>query len=299
MSDEDGLIGAIEAGGTKFVLGLARADGELIDTHRLPTTTPDETFAAMTSWLRAAADRHGRIAALGVASFGPLRTDRSASDWGTITTTPKPHWSGASFARALGPFGVPLAIDTDVTGAALGEWLGGAGAGRGTVVYTTVGTGIGTGVISGGRPLAGSGHYEAGHIRPARGAGDDWPGICPYHGDCLEGLASGPAIMARWEHDLSAGSAQEIGLIADYLAEMHAALVLLHMPDIAILGGGVAKAPGLIEAVRAKTRAKLAGYVESWDTDLGAHIVPPALGDLAGLAGAVELGRQALCESAA
>ncbi len=193
-------------------------------------------------------------------------------------------------------FGVPLAIETDVNGAAMGEAMAGAGRGARTLAYTTVGTGIGTGVVTDGKPLAGLSHYESGHIRPARAAGDDWPGSCPFHGACLEGLASGPAIIARWGHDLSQASAEQIALVADYLAEFASTLALLHMPDRMIFGGGVMKSPGLIEALRERTRAKLAGYVSAYDRPLDDVIVPPGLGDDAGITGAIALGRSALGE---
>jgi fructokinase len=189
---------------------------------------------------------------------------------------------------------VPITLETDVNAAALGEWLAGAGRGAGTLAYTTVGTGIGTGVLSAGIPLAGESHYEAGHIAVKRARGDDWPGVCPYHGDCLEGLASGPAILDRWGHDLGQASVAEIGRVARYLAQLAASLVLLHRPDRMIFGGGVMKGAGLIEALREATRETLGGYIAGWDGDLGKRIVAPALGDDAGIVGAIELGRRAL-----
>jgi len=288
------LIGAIEAGGTKFVLALARADGTVLDRTRNETRHPDETFDDMARWFLGAQDRHGKIGAFGIASFGPIDIDPASPAYGTFTTTPKPGWSGAGFQQALSAFDVPLAIDTDVNGAALGEVLAGAGQGARTLAYTTVGTGIGTGVVTNGVPLAGISHYESGHIRPARPAGDEWAGHCPYHGDCLEGLACGPAIKARWGHDLAAASPGEIALVAGYLAEFAASLVLLHMPEKLIFGGGVMKAPGVLEGLRVATRQKLAGYVAQWDRDLTDMIVPPGLGDDAGITGAIELGRRAL-----
>lgn len=289
------LIGAVEAGGTKFILALATEDGGMLVRERLPTKTAATTLPAMVDWFAAQQNRHGPIGAFGIASFGPLGIDPAAPDYGTFTTTPKPGWTGASFLRALSVFEAPIAIDTDVNGAALGEFLTGSGQGCSTVAYTTVGTGIGTGIVKHGIPLTGYSHYESGHIRPVQDtAVDPFGGSCPYHGACLEGLASGPAIHTRWGHDLSQGSHEQVRLIAGYLADLAATLVLLHMPDRLIFGGGVLKAPGLIESLRVQTRDKLAGYVPAYDDDLTGRIVSPGLGDDSGIAGAIELGRRAL-----
>ena len=190
-------------------------------------------------------------------------------------------------------------VDTDVNGAALGEWLNGAGQGCGTLAYTTVGTGIGTGVLQGGVPRAGISHLEAGHLRPPRDpARDPFPGRCPYHGDCLEGLACGPAIIDRWGGSLDQIAEREpdaVPLIASYLADFAVSLVLLHMPDRLIFGGGVMKAPGLLDSLRAQTEARLGGYVRHSRLDPGLvqYIAAPGLGDDAGITGAIELARRA------
>ena len=286
------LVGAVEAGGTKFVLALAQPDGTILERERIATREPAETLRDMAKWFEAMQTRHGAIAAFGIASFGPIDIDPASPAYGTLTTTPKPGWSGARYHDVLGHFGVPLAIDTDVNGAALGEWLRGAGQGMRTLAYTTVGTGIGSGVLHDGKPLSGVLHYESGHVRPARPAGDDWPGTCPFHGDCLEGLASGPAILARWGHDLSEADESEVALVAGYLAEFVVSLALLHMPERMIFGGGVMKSPGLIEALRRATEAKLAGYIAPYTGRFDELIVPPVLGDDAGITGAIELARR-------
>lgn len=293
------LIGAVEAGGTKFVAALSREDGTVLAQTRLPTEAPATTFPALADFFTAASAAHGPIAAFGIASFGPIDIDPTSPAYGTFTTTPKPGWSGARFHDALGRFGAPIVVDTDVNGAALGEWEAGAGQGCRTVAYTTVGTGIGTGVVRDGQALLGFSHYESGHIPMARDAlSDPFPGHCPYHGDCLEGLAAGPAIKARWGHSLSGlGSpADKVELIAGYVAQLATSLVLLHMPDRLIFGGGVMKAPGLIEAVRRETERRLGGYIQSPALDAGLehYIVLPGLGDDAGITGAIALGRQAL-----
>lgn len=294
-----GLIGAIEAGGTKFVLALAREDGTVLEQTRVPTLTPAEIWPKVTEFFTRAAARHGPIGAFGIASFGPIGIDPASPDYGRFLNTTKPGWSGARFQDALGQFGVPLALDTDVNGAALGEWAKGAGRGCGTLAYTTVGTGIGSGVIHAGRIAKGFSHYETGHIPvPHDRAVDPFPGCCSFHGDCLEGLASGPAILQRWGRSLDQliGDAAALDLIGTYLAQLATTLVLLHMPDRLVFGGGVMKAPGLIEVLRSKTEARLAGYLAAphFDPGLERYIVAPGLGDDAGIAGAILLGRQAL-----
>lgn len=296
MSSE-GLIGAVEAGGTKFVLALATQQGAIVARTRMPTNTPAETWPAMRAFFTQSSATHGPIAAFGVASFGPIDIDPASPAYGTFTTTPKPGWSGARFHDALGAFGAPIKVDTDVNGAAIGEWMAGAGQGCRTLAYTTIGTGIGTGVVQDGRSLMGISHFESGHIVPPRDAArDPFPGICPFHGDCLEGLACGPAIERRWGKSLDQLGAEETGLIASYIAHLASTLMLLHMPDRLIFGGGVMKAPGLIEAVRRETAARLNGYVSHSRLDKGleSYIVTPGLGDDAGITGAIELGRQAL-----
>ncbi|WP_408588278.1 ROK family protein [Novosphingobium sp.] len=298
-SGATGLIGAVEAGGTKFVAALATAQGDVLARVRIPTETPDRCFPAMAAFFEEAQGQHGAIAAFGVASFGPIDIDPASPAYGTFTTTPKPGWSGARFHDALGRFGAPIVVDTDVNGAALGEWQAGAGQGCDTVAYTTVGTGIGTGVVHKGRPLMGISHFESGHILPPHDrATDPFDGSCPYHGDCLEGLACGPAIEKRWGRSLDqlVGDAGAIDLIGGYVAHLAATLVLLHMPDRLIFGGGVMKAPGVLASVRRQTEGKLAGYVKHprLDAGLERYIVAPGLGDDAGITGAIALGRQAL-----
>jgi fructokinase len=290
------LIGAIEAGGTKFVLALAREDGTLLTHTFIETRTPDLCFPDVADFFRQASVTHGPIAGFGVASFGPIDIDPASPAYGTFTTTPKPGWSGARFQDVLNQFGVPVVVDTDVNGAALGEWLKGAGQGCNTLAYTTVGTGIGTGVVRHGQPLMGFSHYESGHIMPPHDRSlDPFVGTCPYHGDCLEGLAAGPAIEKRWGQSLSrlGSPSEKVELIAGYIAHLATSLVLLHMPDRLIFGGGVMKAPGLIQAVRRLTEQKLGGYVRATQLDPGLeqYIVTPGLDDLAGITGAIALGR--------
>lgn len=293
------LIGAIEAGGTKFVLALARGDGEILAETRVPTRTPQECFPDIAAFFEQASAAHGPVAAFGVASFGPIDIDPASPTYGTFTTTPKPGWAGARYHDVLGRFGAPIMVDTDVSGAALGEWVRGAGQGCRTLAYTTIGTGVGTGVLRDGRSLMGFSHFESGHIAVVRDpARDPYPGFCPFHGDCLEGVAAGPSIKARWGQSLSelGSPADKVDLIADYTAQLAVNLVLLHMPDRLVFGGGVMKTPGLIPALRRATERRLAGYIKAPQLDPGleCYIVGPALGDEAGITGAILLGKRAL-----
>lgn len=293
------LIGAIEAGGTKFVLALAREDGAVLAETRIATRTPDECFPDAIAFFEQAAAAHGPIAGFGVGSFGPIEIDPASPGYGTFTTTPKPGWSGASYRKALDRFGVPIVVDTDVNAAALGEWEQGAGQGCRTLAYTTVGTGVGSGVLRDGQALMGFSHFESGHIPvPHDRTRDPYAGFCPYHGDCLEGLAAGPAIERRWGTSLSklASPSDKIELIAGYISQLAVSLILLHMPDRLVFGGGVMKTPGLIPALRQATEARLAGYIRAPQLDPGLerYIVPPELGDGAGITGAIALGRKAL-----
>ena len=297
MSEQ--LIGAIEAGGTKFVAAVARADGSILAQARIPTETPATCFPALAAFFRNAAAAHGPVGGFGVASFGPINVDPASAAYGTFTTTPKPGWSGARFHDVLGEFGAPIVVDSDVNGAALGEWESGAGQGCTTLAYSTIGTGVGSGVLQNGRSLMGFSHLEAGHIGVAHDrAADPYAGFCPYHGDCLEGLAAGPAIEARWGTSLSrlASPHDKIELIAGYIAQLAVNLVLLHMPDGLVFGGGVMKTPGLVEALRRATETRLAGYITAPQLDPGLerYIVTPGLGDQAGITGAIALGRRAL-----
>lgn len=286
------MLAGIEAGGTKFACAVGPSPTEIRRKATLETETPAATFAACREFFTRAAAEFGALEAIGVAAFGPVGVDPARGDYGVIGRTPKPSWAGANFLAELAPLGAPVVVDTDVNGAGLGEALFGAGRGYASIAYVTVGTGVGAGVIAGGRPLVGARHYELGHIRPPHDrVRDPFAGACPYHGDCLEGLASGPAILARWGRDLSAlGLAHAANdLEAEYIAHLMLTLTLAHAPARIIIGGGVVKAPGLLDKIRDKTRALIAGYVETPETDDAPYIVAPALGDEAGVTGALAL----------
>jgi fructokinase len=289
------LIAGIELGGTKTVCILGSGPDAVEDRVSIPTTTPAETLAAVEAVL----DGWSGFAALGIASFGPVAIDRRAHDYGHITLTPKPGWSGTDIAgRLAARFGVPTGFHTDVVGAALAEARWGAASGLDDMAYVTVGTGIGVGMISGGRPVDGLTHAELGHIRPVRQPGDDWIGACPFHGACLEGLASGPAIAARTgvpAPELSADDRVWDGVV-HALGQLLHTLVLTGVPRRIVMGGGVMIGNShLFPRVRAAMTASLGGYVALPDVSLAdTFVVPPALGGNAGPLGAIVLGGQAL-----
>jgi len=296
--DDAKLLGAIEAGGTKFVCAIADASGHLLDSIVIATTTPVETFSAVQQFFAEKIDRGRPINGFGVATFGPVEIDPSASNYGSILKTPKPGWTGANFIDALSSLDAPIVIDTDVNGACIGEWSQGAGRGCKTIAYVTVGTGIGVGIVKNGEALSGMGHYELGHIKPPHDINrDSFKGRCPFHGDCLEGLACGPAIVDRWGADLSElpPGHDAIDLEAEYLSHLALTIILAHMPERIIFGGGVMKAAGLLERVRTKTKSLLGEYIGAavLAGDLAQYIVPPGLGDLAGVTGAVCLAQRA------
>ena len=285
------LYGLVEAGGTKFVLGVARGPDEVIATTRIPTTTPTATIAAMCDWL---AD-HGPLAAIGVGTFGPVEVDRSAPHWGRIRTTPKAGWSGTDLVGPLVErLGCPVGLDTDVTAAALAEYRWGAGQGQPSVIYFTVGTGVGGGGVIAGQPLSGMSHPEMGHIRlPLHPADAEFAGICPFHGGCLEGLASGPAIKARYGVSLSELPTDHLGheIVAWYLAHAVIAVQAMFEPGRIVLGGGVMGTPGLIERVQDQADLLGNGYFRGKAAEI---VVLPGLGERSGLMGALALAQAAI-----
>lgn len=284
------LFGCIEAGGTKFVVGIVGDEHTIIDQVRIDTTTPAKTIGDAVAWLQAAQARHGALKAIGIASFGPLELDRNLANWGHITATTKPGWSDTDFASRISrELALPVAFDTDVNGAALAEARWGAGRGQRVSVYVTVGTGIGGGVVVNGQTLQGLSHPEMGHFHPKRHKKDlDFAGVCPFHGDCLEGLASGPAIKARWGASLSELAPDHLAheIIAWYLAQLVITLQSFMEPGRIIIGGGVSGTLGLLDRVRARAEAQGSAYFRGRATEI---VVSPGLGDRAGLLGALAL----------
>ncbi len=326
------VYAAIEAGGTKFVCGVASGPHEMLERITIPTSTPDATLPECIRFFDDAFARHGAPAAFGIGSFGALDPLPESQWYGYIRETPKTDWVNVDMAGAFSrQYGVPVGFDTDVNAAAIAEHRFGAGrsagirgtgqspggagshsAGTGvaSLVYITVGTGIGGGAVADGHIVHGLLHPEMGHIPVPRVAGDTgFAGICPYHGDCLEGLASGPAIQKRWgvpatqlPHDHAAWEIE-----AGYLASLVVVLTGILSPEVIVLGGGVMHVTGLVDRVRRQVLARMNGYFPpSWDHDRGKkavasasddamkrYIVPPVLGDNAGLTGAVALAMDA------
>lgn len=287
------ILGALEAGGTKMVCGIGDEHGRIGERASFPTTTPEETMEAVLGFFRG---RH--IDALGVGSFGPVELNRNSPAYGSITTTPKPHWSGFNLLRALGDeLRVPVGFDTDVNAAALGESVWGAAAGLDSCLYMTVGTGIGAGAVVEGKLLHGLLHPEMGHIPVRRHPDDRYEGKCPYHRDCFEGMAAGPAIEARWGRkgvELE-GETRVWEIEAYYLAQAVASFIYILSPKKIVIGGGVMHQLQLFPLVRRQTLELLNGYVQRDDItrDIDSYIVPPGLGDNAGLSGSLLLAKMA------
>jgi fructokinase len=284
------VFGGIEAGGTKWVLAIGTDPDDLHALETIPTTTPAATLQRAAEFFT----QNGGVSAVGVGSFGPI-DHRS----GHITTTPKVGWANTAVVSALrGALGVPIVFDTDVNAAALGEQRWGAAMGLDTFCYFTVGTGIGGGVMAGGRLVHGLLHPEVGHMLiPHDRTRDPFAGACPFHGDCFEGLASGGAIYERWgKRAEELGDRDEVWqLEAEYLALGVVNVICVLSPQRVILGGGVMKEPSLLPLVRSRTRELLGGYIAAPELldGLDEYIVGPALGDRAGVLGAIELARLA------
>jgi fructokinase len=288
------MYGIVELGGTKSLVGFGSTAQDISDVVRVPTTEPDETLGSLVTHLQTRAEE---LTALGIVSFGPLELRPGHPGYGQITNTTKAGWSGASvLAPFREVFDLETGLDTDVNGAALGEGRWGAAKGLESFVYLTVGTGIGGGAVSGGRLVGGLGHPEMGHVVVIPHPDDGYPGLCPYHGGCLEGMASGPAIQARYgvrAPDLGAKMGEAVDLVGFYVAQGIRDIVYILSPARVVIGGGVSKLPGFIESIEAHLSRQLADYPGQPEHGRG-FVVLPALGDLSGLAGAVVLAERAL-----
>lgn len=291
-------IGALEAGGTKMVLGVFDEKGRELARHTLPTLTPRETVPAIRAFFA-----QQRIDALGIGSFGPVDLNPASDTYGTITTTPKLAWQNYPLLREVtGGSGIPCAFETDVNAAAYAEAQLGAAKGLEDAVYVTVGTGIGGGVLSGGKLVHGILHPEFGHMLLRPHPDDPNPkGVCPFHDGCCEGLAAGPALGARVGGDAKSLPDDHPAFIieADYLAQMCVNLILIACPRRIILGGGVMQREALFPMVRRRTQELLNGYVQAPEIvdGIDRYIVPPALYPVSGLIGAYLLGQRALMEA--
>lgn len=284
------IFGGMEAGGTKFVCAVSDQHGTILDKITFPTEDPLKTLGEATRFFDAYP-----VESIGIGSFGPIDIAKDSATYGFITTTPKVGWSNTDI---VGHFkknnDIPIAWTTDVNAAAAGELSKGAALGSNSCLYLTVGTGIGGGAILNGKPLEGYGHPEMGHVLVRRHPEDTFPGTCPYHGDCLEGLAAGPAIEKRYgkKAHLLTDDPKVWEIEAYYLAQALVSYSLILSPDKIVLGGGVMKQTHLFPLIRKEYKRLLAGYIPV--PDLQTYIVPPKLGDDAGIVGCLLLAQQAL-----
>jgi fructokinase len=287
-------IGAIEAGGTKFVCGIGQEDGTITERVDFPTERPEQTLGNVKAYFQ---EKH--VSAIGIGSFGPIDINPASATYGYVTTTPKPGWGNYNFLGALKEsFSVPYGWDTDVNAAAFGEAKWGAAQGLDSCLYYTIGTGVGVGVYAEGKLVHGLVHPEGGHVLTRRHPEDAYEGFCPYHGDCLEGMAAGPAIERRWgiKGHLLPVNHRAWEIEAFYIAQALVSSIFLLSPKKVILGGGVMKQQHLFPLIRTEVRRLLAGYVQARAIieNIEDYIVPPGLGDNAGLNGALALGLEAL-----
>jgi fructokinase len=294
MNASKPLLGGVELGGTKCVCLIGTGPNDIREQIAIPTgADANETINQIETILRQWNTVHGPIAALGIASFGPVDLDRASAQYGSITSTAKPGWRNTDVAKRLAKlFPVPVGFDTDVNGAALAEGRWGAARHLSDFAYVTVGTGVGVGLVIDGRPAYGFSHSELGHIRIVRKPGDEWPGACAFHGDCVEGLASGVAIAAR--AGLPAGQVPHDSpvweLVAHALGQLVHTIVLATAPRRILIGGGVIEGrPELLGCVRRQLVESLNGYLDLDELTGGidTYAVPPGLGLLAGPLGAL------------
>lgn len=294
----NGLYGGIEAGGTKFVCAVGTGPDDVRAETRIATTSPAETIGGAIAFFESAIEQHGAIRSVGIASFGPIDPQPGSPAFGHITSTPKPGWANTDFAGSVGRvLRVPVGFDTDVNVAALGERRWGAGANLDNLIYLTIGTGIGGGGLVNGKLMHGLVHPEMGHIRiPHDRQRDPYAGHCPFHGDCFEGLASGPAMADRWGQPAESLAADHPAwkLEAEYIALAVVNFVCTLSPQRVILGGGVMSHAGLLPLIRTRVVELLNAYVQSPAVLSGieGYLVAPGLGNRSGVLGAIALAQQ-------
>ena len=288
------IMAAVEAGGTKFNCGLGDENGNIIDQVSIPTTTPEETMKKVIEYFK---DK--KFDVMGVGSFGPIDPIKGSKTYGHITKTPKAYWSDYNLIGELKKhFDVPMEFDTDVNGAALAEAWWGAGKGFKNVMYITVGTGIGAGATVDGKMLQGLTHPEMGHISVKRHPEDTFEGTCSFHGDCLEGMAAGPAIEKRWgKKGIELEKDKRIKEIkAYYLTQALVNYILILSPEKIIMGGGVMKQKQLFPLIHKNVKEMLNGYVDKKEIleDIENYIIYPGLGDYSGFIFSYALGKFAM-----
>ena len=287
------ILGALEAGGTKMVCAIGDETGRIIDQTSIPTTIPEETMPPIIDYFK---DKD--IKALGVASFGPIDPDPSSETYGYITSTPKPGWNNYNILGELKKaYDIPMGFDTDVNGSLLGEVTWGSSKGLSDAVYITIGTGVGGGVLSGGNLVHGMLHPELGHMLMVPRSNDHYAGRCPFHKNCLEGMASGPAIGERWGRPAKelADKKEVWELEADYIAQALMNIILTLSPKRIILGGGVMHQEILFPMIRNRVKEYLNGYIQAaLLEDIDSYIVPASLHDDQGIMGCIRLALNAL-----
>lgn len=282
-------LGALEAGGTKMVCAIGNENGEILERISIPTEAPDITMPKLISYF---ADKE--IEALGIGCFGPIDLNRDSDTYGCITTTPKLAWKNYNIVKMFQEaLNVPIGFDTDVNGSALGEATWGITKGLENSMYITIGTGIGTGIITNGKLLHGMLHPEGGHLLLSRHPNDSFEGTCPYHKTCLEGLASGPAIEARWgEKGIQLAERREVWeLEAYYIAQALVDYIMVLSPQRIVIGGGVTHQEHLMPLIREEVKRQLAGYIDTKELlNMDQYVVLPSLNDNQGIMGALKLG---------
>lgn len=282
-------LGALEAGGTKMVCAIGNENGEILERVSIPTEAPDITMPKLISYF---ADKE--IEALGIGCFGPIDLNRDSNTYGYITTTPKLAWKNYNIVKMFqDALNVPVGFDTDVNGSALGEATWGITKGLENSMYITIGTGIGTGIITNGKLLHGMLHPEGGHLLLSRHPNDSFEGTCPYHKTCLEGLASGPAIEARWgEKGTELAERREVWeLEAYYIAQALVDYIMVLSPQRIVIGGGVTHQEHLMPLIREEVKRQLAGYIDTKELlNMDQYVVLPSLNDNQGIMGALKLG---------
>lgn len=283
------LYGALEAGGTKMVCAIGDENGTILEQVSFPTTTPEETVPPMIAYFQ-----EKKIQALGIGCFGPIDLNKKSKTYGYITTTPKLSWSNYDIVGAFkNALGVPVGFDTDVNGSALGEATWGCTQDTDTSLYLTIGTGVGAGIIINGKPLHGMLHPEAGHISLIRHPKDtSFVCNCPYHTNCFEGFAAGPAIEKRWgKKAIQLKDEQEVWeMEAYYIGQALANYILTVSPQKIILGGGVMHQMQLFPMIREEVKKQLNGYLQTAQLDdMDNYIVPASLHDDQGIMGAIKL----------
>lgn len=287
------LLGALEAGGTKMVMAIGNEKGELLDIKTIPTETPDVTVNRMLDYFK-----NKEISALGIGSFGPIDLNRNSSTYGYITSTPKLPWANYNLVGTFENFlKIPIGFDTDVNASVLGEAVFGCMKGLSSGIYITIGTGIGVGLYSNGEPLHGMLHPEAGHILLSKHPDDAFPGICPFHSNCFESLASGPSIEKRWGRKAEElkNNTKVWNLEAYYIAQGIVSYILTLSPHKIVLGGGVMKQEQLFPLIRSEVARLLNGYIKTEQTaELDNYIVPASLNDKQGLLGCIQLAKLSL-----